>query len=92
MKYLFDMPREPLKLEIQDVANNRWPFDSILFQEALEMYLARKGWDLTRVKELQESISAKMTVDMFTEQTDRLDAAELELQADIDKFLKGVSS
>lgn len=86
---LFDMPREPLILETQDAANNRWPYESALFQGALEKFLARKGWNLSRVRALQESISAKSTIDMFSGETEALDAGEVELQGDIDHFLRG---
>ena len=91
---LFDMPREPLILETQKVGyqkryTERWPFGSGLFQEALEIFLARKGWDVSRVKELQESISKKLTIDMFTGETEPLSPGEEELQRDIDFFLKG---
>ena len=36
---------------------------------------------------LQDSISAKNTLDMFSGTTEALDAAEVELQGDIDHFL-----
>ena len=90
MADLFDMPRKPLILEVQDVRASRFP-RSRLFSEALEMYLERKGWDLSRVHELQNSISEKMTLDMFTGTTEPLDAGEVELQTNIDAFLEGVS-
>lgn len=91
---LFDMPREPLILETQDAGyqeryTERWPFGSGLFQEALEIFLRRKGWNISRVKDLQESISKKLTVDMFTGETEPLSPGEKELQRDIDYFLKG---
>ena len=72
-------PAADLVLEVQDLATAEDP---------LEIYLQRRGWNLTQVKELQESISAKMTIDMFSQETEPLSALELMLQADITAFLK----
>jgi len=72
-------PRPDRGLEVQDTATSDDP---------LEIHLQRRGWNLKRVRQLQESISAKLTVDMFTNETKPLSAAEKELQRDITDFLK----
>lgn len=79
---LFDMPREPLVLEIQDIA----PED---LDDPLEIWLARKGWKIRQVRGLQESISAKRTVDMFTKEPTPLNEIERHFQRAVDIYLKG---
>jgi len=59
--------------------------------DPLEIHLLRRGWNLRRVRALQDSISEKMTIDMFDGTTEALDAAEVELQGDIDQYLGGIS-
>lgn len=78
MKTLFQLPQHQLSLELQDTATSDDP---------LLANLQRKGWDLKRVKQLQNSISEKLTIDMFNKQTRTLSASELELQRDIQKHL-----
>lgn len=78
MKLLFKMPKPELKLELQDVATSDDP---------LEIYLQRKGWKMVRVKEIQNDISSKLTVDILDGTTHQLNRGELELQSDIQDFL-----
>lgn len=78
METLFVLPKPDLVMNIQDTATSDDP---------LEIYLHRKGWPLTRVKQLQASISEKKTIDMFKQQSRPLSAGELELQADIQEYL-----
>lgn len=81
MPDLFRIERQPLVLELQDAGESS--------DDPLEIFLLRRGWDLSSVHELQESISAKATIDMFTKTRTALDAAEVELQRDIEVYLKG---
>lgn len=80
MTYLFEIGKTPLVLEQED--------PGIASDDPLDIFLLRRGWKLSRVRELQESISAKMTVDMFTGETKSLDAQERYLQECIDVYLK----
>ena len=78
METLFKMPRPELIMIIEDAATSDDP---------LEIYLQRKGWDLHQVKQLQKSISEKLTIDIFTTQTKPLNAVEIQLRHDIQNFL-----
>lgn len=78
MKYLFPMPRPELIMENEELATSDDP---------LEIYLQRKGWTLTQVKTTQESISEKLTIDIFNQQTEPLNAIETNLQKDIQTFM-----
>lgn len=75
---LWKLKRE-LVLEPEDIAT---------LDDPLEICLQRKGWDLRRVSKLQESISEKMTPDMFTGKTTPLSPSEKELQRYIDECYK----
>lgn len=55
--------------------------------DPLEIHLQRKGWKLKTVNSLQESISEKLTVDMFSENIRELSGAEIQLQSDIQDYL-----
>jgi hypothetical protein len=74
--------KDRLELQVQDVATS----DDPLLQ-ALE----RKGYSQNRIKILQDNISAKNTIDMFTGQTQPLTEAEKLFQRDCDKALKAIS-
>ena len=78
--YLFRAPRQ-LVFKLADNATSDDP---------LNAFLERRGWSLARVKELQRSISEKLTVDMFTFTTTELSAIERSLQRDVDTFLERV--
>ena len=73
-----NFPKAKLTLEIQDLATSDDP---------LEIFLQRRGWKLERVAGLQKSISEKLTVDMFSGETQALSTSEVKLQSDIQKFL-----
>ena len=75
---LFVLPKPVLVLQLQDAG---------VSEDPLERHLQRKGWDLKRVVELQNSISEKRTVDMFSGKTRELSRPELELQSDIQDYL-----
>ena len=77
---MFPKLRRELKFEPEDAA-------SIFTVDPLETCLERKGWQLNKVKKLQDSISAKMTVDMFGK-TEKLTGSEVMLQEQIDECLK----
>ncbi len=81
MDTLFIMGKPELIMVIEDAATTDDP---------LENYLERAGWDLAEVKSLQESISEKCTVDIFTNDTRELSGAELDLQREIQAFLEGL--
>lgn len=78
MNTLFEMPRPQLIMVIEDTATSDDP---------LEIHLQRKGWDLKQVKQLQNSISEKLTIDILDNTTKPLNAVELQLQRDIQQFL-----
>ena len=80
-KELWKLKRE-LVLTAEDPARSDDP---------LEICLERKGWDMKRVRELQTSISEKLTPDMFTQKTTPLSAGEKELQRNIDACLKAMT-
>lgn len=82
MPELFEIHRQ-LVLSVQDAGASS--------EDPLEVFLLRRGWKLRRVQALQSSISEKNTIDMFKGTTEPLDAAEVELQTDIDIFLGRVS-
>ena len=84
MTDLFMIERQPLILELQDAGEAS--------DDLLEIFLLRRGWGIERVHELQESISAKSTLDMFTGETEPLDASERDLQRAIDVYLKGIAA
>lgn len=75
---LFKMEKGKLKLEVEDIATS---------EDQLEIFLQRKGWDVGRVKELQASISSKLTPDMLTGRIESLSPGEIELQDDIQEFI-----
>lgn len=75
---LFKVPRGTVKLSVQDTATS---------DDLLEACLERKGYDLKKVKNLQESIAEKLTIDMFTRQTDPLTSKEIALQGEIQDCL-----
>jgi len=77
---LFPGMRRELTLEPEDSA-------SIYTVDPLDVCLERKGWQLSKVKKLQNSISAKMTVDMFGK-TEKLTGSEVMLQEQIGDCLK----
>ena len=68
-----------LTLELQDPATSDDP---------LEIFLQRRHWDLAKVRALQESISAKCTIDMFGRK-EEFSPLEVLLQEDIDRFING---
>jgi hypothetical protein len=70
--------RPALELEIQDKAKSDDP---------LEQCLERRGYDIKKVRQMQDSISEKLTPDMFTNQTTPLNQKEKILQDEIDKCL-----
>jgi hypothetical protein len=63
------------------------PEQSILSVDPLDKCLERQGWDLNKVRKYQDSISAKMTVDMFGK-TEELTGTEVMLQEQIQKCLE----
>jgi len=77
-KDLFPALRRELALEHEDLSTSDDP---------LEMHLERKGWKLSRVRDLQDSIAEKMVPDLFTGKTKPLSRGEKELQRDIQEFL-----
>lgn len=68
---LFPLPQPELKLEVEDAATSDDP---------LEIFLQRRGWDLSGVKELQMSIATKLTISFITGGIEELSGAEVELQ------------
>lgn len=74
---LFPGLKREMVLETEDISTSDDP---------LEMFLERKGWKMTRVMELQASMSEKAVPDMFTGKTTPLTAGEKELQKDIKQF------
>jgi len=78
---LFEMRTPALEMVIEDASTSDDP---------LENHLQRKGWRLKHVAELQDSISEKLTVDMFTGRTVKLFALEFQLQSDIQEFLNRI--
>ncbi len=75
---LFPLPKPRLVMTIQDVATTDDP---------LENHLERKGWDLKKVRELQNDISARLTIDIFNGETRELSPLQKQLQNDIQEFL-----
>ena len=71
-----------LKLENEDDATSDDP---------LEIHLQRRGWNLARVKELQASISKKLTLDLFDNTTEELSQSECTLQEHIEEFFRATT-
>ena len=70
------LPRK-LKLEVRDPATSDDP---------LMAHLQRCGWDLEVVREVQDSVSKKLTPDLFTGEIEKLDYQEYLLQQHIEAF------
>lgn len=83
METLFEMKQPKMVLHIQDTATS---------EDTLYAHLQRKGWKLSRVHVLQESIASKLTIDIFDLTTRPLSAPEIELQNDIQDYLNGVTT
>lgn len=81
---MFPGMRRELVLEAEDNA-------SIFTVDPLDICLERQGWNLKKVKEYQESISAKMTADMFGKQ-EKLSGKEIMLQETIQKCLERITN
>ncbi len=81
-KELFPGLTRELVLEQTDIATS---------DDQLEIFMQRKGWDINRVRALQDSIAEKLTPDMFTGKTKALSAGEIELQRDVQEFLDAAS-
>jgi hypothetical protein len=77
---MFPKLRRELVFEPEDSA-------SILTVDPLDKCLERQGWDLNKVRKYQDSISAKMTVDMFGK-TEKLTGTEVMLQETMQKCLE----
>lgn len=77
METLFRMPKPDLVMITEDLADSDDP---------LEIYLQRRGWDLAEVIGHQQSISEKLTVNMFSGDTQQLSQIEKTLQDDIQRF------
>ena len=71
-----------LVLEYQDVSTSDDP---------LTAFLERKGWTKALIEKTQESISRKLTIDMFHKE-ENLSSLELSLQSDIDGYYQWRSS
>ena len=54
--------------------------------DPLEQFLERKGWQLSRIRQLRKSIEMSLIPNVFTGKTDPLTRAEKELQRDIDEY------
>ena len=74
---LFPGLRREMVLEAEDVSTSDDP---------LEIHLERKGWQMSRVRELQASMAEKAVPDLFTGKTKPLSAGEKKLQRDINEF------
>jgi hypothetical protein len=74
--------KDRLELSCQDVATSNDP---------LIVALERCGYNQKRIKALQDSISAKLTIDMFTGKVQELSQAEKMFQMDVTKSLKQIS-
>ncbi len=58
--------------------------------DPVEACLERRGWRLSRVRELKASIDQKTTPSMFTQEKEPLSSTEEELLADIERCLDQV--
>lgn len=76
--------RELWKLKRELVLKTQDPATS---DDPLEICLQRIGWDIPRVRELQVSISEKLTPDLFTQKTTPLSPGEKQVQRDIQSCL-----
>jgi len=65
--------------------------DRATSDDPLEIHLQRRGWDLARVRELQESISRKLTLDLFDNTTEELSQPERILQEHIEEFFRATT-
>lgn len=74
---LFPGLKRELVLEQEDIA---------VSDDPLEICLERMGWNMKRVRKLQENIASKLTPDMFGK-TERLTGGEIQLQENIDTCL-----
>ena len=70
--------KRSLVLEIEDHGVSSDP---------LYAYLQRRGWQTGRVKELQESMAAKSTPNLFSGEVEPLSPSEAELSAAIQEYL-----
>lgn len=75
---LFPHLRRELHLEPEDAATSDDP---------IEACLERRGWDLKRMRVLRDSIAAKSTPDMFSEEEEDLTGEEAELLQQIEDCL-----
>ena len=76
---LFPGLKRGMVLAEQDIATSDDP---------LEIHLQRKGWDVKRIRQLQDSIAEKAVPDMFTGKKAKLTAGEVELKRDIEEFFE----
>lgn len=80
---MFPGMRRELVLEAEDNAD-------ILTVDPLDVCLERQGWELPKVRKYQQSISAKMTPDMFGK-VERLSGKEVMLQETIQQCLERIT-
>jgi hypothetical protein len=80
---MFPGMRRELVLEAEDNA-------SILTVDPLDVCLERQGWEIPKVRKYQESISAKMTPDMFGK-VEKLSGKEVMLQETIQQCLERIT-
>ena len=72
------LPREGMVLEVDDPATSDDP---------LIICMERRGWKPERIRDMQASISEKLTIDMFTGKPDKLTGKEKQLQEEIQECL-----
>jgi hypothetical protein len=72
----FRIKRVLARLEMQDVSTS---------EDGLTAFLERRGWTEKLIKTTQDSISRKLTIDMFGK-IEELSAVEITLQTDIDRY------
>lgn len=71
-----------LRLELQDAATS---------DDRMIQFLQRRGWTEKLIKATQESISRKLTVDLFGKQ-ESLSSLEISYQNDIDRYYLTLAS
>ena len=78
---LFDMPREPLILETQDITKPG--------KDKLDIWLLGRGWTIDWITVLRNKLFEKQTPNLFTGEYESLTSLEATFQEELQEYQKG---